>query len=88
MKEENETENSESARAVVLNRLAICCPRCKSTLGFYTNEIVAYSQYRDWDGKGTDTSEFLSVKGGKIKRCQNCNKNITKYVDEALGGGI
>ncbi len=56
----------------------ICCPRCGGKSGYYDQNIQTYQQDFNWQGEATVASEPNHVKGGKLKYCLDCHKNITK----------
>lgn len=58
------------------------CPKCGSA-GGYTHRIRAtLEQFHSFDGEIWNTEVHHPYNaGGKIKRCADCNADITKYVD-------
>jgi len=57
------------------------CPFCKGTIGYYQKNIQSYNQLYDWEGKAIDAEEPYHVRTCKRIYCAECNKNITKYVN-------
>jgi len=56
------------------------CPFCNSDAGYYTKQVVRFIQHHEFDKSDTCAGESRHVSGGKVKYCEKCNKNITKYL--------
>ena len=55
------------------------CPKCKAKCGWSERRITYRTQHFNKDGFG-DSSEADKEYGGKVKRCLNCNRIITKCI--------
>ncbi|MCP3653353.1 MAG: molecular chaperone DnaJ [Herbaspirillum sp.] len=61
---------------------AVKCPKCGSDSGYYTKRRVTLNTAYDFSGEAWDSEVHNdSNNGGKIKRCCDCRKNITAFVD-------
>jgi hypothetical protein len=59
----------------------LCCPKCGGDTGFIEKKIMKYDQWREWDGTAIDAIDKES-RGGKLKYCADCGKNVTSFVNE------
>lgn len=58
------------------------CPYCDSSVGYYQNIIVSQSLTCGWDGKDLeDNATPHFIRGGKRKYCQECGRDVTKFVE-------
>jgi hypothetical protein len=54
------------------------CPYCKSDFGYYTENIQRYDQFYTFDGKPDGTGEMHYSRGGGVKYCRECFKELPK----------
>lgn len=62
----------------------LCCPHCAGTAGYYIKIILAQELHNGWAGPGQgsdDCSEPVVVRGGKRKFCQDCMRDVTKFIE-------
>ena len=52
------------------------CPYCKGTSGYYTKCIRSSNVIYDWGNNAVDDIITKFIRGGKIKRCLDCNRII------------
>lgn len=61
------------------------CPKCGSLNGYFTKRRVTLNVAYDFDGEPWDSEiDGDSNASGRLKRCLDCKKDITKFVDAAI----
>lgn len=71
--------------------MAIICPHCNSSEGFYTKERVMgtakinYTNTGDYMAEQSSMYDYLQHSGGKVAYCINCHKSIGKSEDLKSG---
>ena len=75
-------KSAKSKYQEIFNMKKFQCPKCGSDLGYYTNEICSYAQLYDFEGMRAGSTEPRCIRGGKLKYCRNCHKNITESIDK------
>ena len=57
------------------------CPFCNSKAGYRINTVERLVAWYEWDGAAIDTTlEWIS--GGKQCYCIDCDKIVTKYIED------
>lgn len=62
------------------------CPKCGGDSGYFTASINRHEQHFTWGGE-PDNCEVELMRGGRIKRCLDCNANVTALVTDLEGSG-
>lgn len=63
------------------SRDLLCCPKCGGDAGFFERKIMNYSQWCEWGGKAVESTD-KETRGGKLKYCVDCGKNVTAFVNK------
>lgn len=62
------------------------CPKCGATSGYFTKRRVTMNTAYGFDGEAWDTEiQRDGNETGRIKRCLDCKKDITRFVDDEQG---
>lgn len=58
------------------------CPKCKAKIGWWEARCQSWQQYFNADGKPSHAADSHSHgRGGKVKRCYNCDQIITNCIE-------
>lgn len=60
------------------------CPGCKEAVGWWEKRVTSWAQYYMANGKVSHASDNLDSngRGGRRKFCYNCNRDITKLIQD------